>query len=138
MKEGYWFRSTLFQIELGEDEGVNPGIYGRQIAHWLKSHLESHGQPVIDVIPEDFGWCVRCQVKPFLLWIGCGNMAEVEPRRKVLDAGHVVWHCFPVAEAPLVSRIFKMVDMQPALTRLDNLLREILATEPAIQLIDAP
>lgn len=37
---GYWFKSTLFEIEPGEDGDINPGIYGRQLAVWLKDKLE--------------------------------------------------------------------------------------------------
>lgn len=29
---GYWFKSTLFDIEPGEDKETNPGMYGRQFA----------------------------------------------------------------------------------------------------------
>ncbi|MFC5743752.1 hypothetical protein [Dyella tabacisoli] len=137
MKKGYWFRSRLFRVEPGEDDGVNPGMYGRQLALWLKEQLESHGQPVVDVISEDFGWCVRCQVSPFLLWIGCGDVTEVEPSKAMPTSSDPVWHCFPAAEASLIARLFKKHDMQPALSRLDVLLREILMAEPAIQLIEA-
>jgi hypothetical protein len=135
MKEGYWFRSSTFQIEPGEDEEVNPGIYGRQLALWLKGQLESRGEPVVDVIPEDFGWCVRCQIRPFLLWIGCGSV--MEPSQAPPTAESVVWHCFPVAEAPLISRFFKKHNMEPELSRMDGLLREILGSEPTIQLVEA-
>ncbi|MDE3072308.1 MAG: hypothetical protein KGJ63_06190 [Pseudomonadota bacterium] len=138
MKEGYWFRSTLFRIESGEDGEVNSGIDGRHLAQWLKSQLESHGWPVIDVIPEDFGWCIRCQLKPFLLWIGCGKVTDVEPADSLQSGDNVVWHCFPVAEAPLVARLFKKFDVNSALIRLDELLLKILTAESAIQLVHEP
>jgi hypothetical protein len=38
--EGHWFRSTRFEIEPGEDKEINPGIYGKQLAEWLKARLE--------------------------------------------------------------------------------------------------
>jgi hypothetical protein len=37
--EGYWFKSSKFEIEPGEDEEINPGMYGRQLARWLKQRL---------------------------------------------------------------------------------------------------
>jgi hypothetical protein len=135
MKEGYWFRSSMFQIEPGEDEAINPGIYGRQLALWLKDQLESRGQSVVDVIPEDFGWCVRCQVSPFLLWIGCGSLTE--PSQAMPAAENVVWHCFVVGEVPFIFRFFKKHNMEPELFRMDGLLREILGAEPTIQLVEA-
>jgi hypothetical protein len=136
MKEGYWFRSSLFQIEPGEDVEVNPGIYGKQLAFWLKRKLETHGQPVLDVTPEDFGWCVRCQTRPFLLWVGCGNAAALEPAHSSTE--NITWHCFPVAETPLISHLFKRHDTESALSRLDGLLQQILETETEIALIARP
>jgi hypothetical protein len=26
MSDGYWFKSTLFEIEAGEDDEINPGM----------------------------------------------------------------------------------------------------------------
>ncbi len=30
--DGYWFTSSLFEIEPGEDDEINPRMYGRQFA----------------------------------------------------------------------------------------------------------
>lgn len=138
MMEGYWFRSSAFQIEPGEDENVNPGIYGRQLALWLKERLESRGQTVLDVFPEDFGWCVRCQFKPFLLWVGCGSINDKESFEVLPSPDQVTWHCFAVAELPLLGRLFRRYDMAPALTRLNQLLRDILESDPAVRLVKEP
>ena len=136
MKEGYWFRSTSFPIEPGEDKDTNPGIHGRQLALWLRTKLESAGQSVVDVIPEDFGWCVRCQVKPLQLWVGCGNVSDNEPSKATPNGEGLIWHCFPVAEAPLISRLFRKHDLEQELSRQDNLLRNILMSEPSITLVE--
>ena len=138
MMEGYWFRSGAFQIEPGEDDDVNPGIYGRQLALWLRTRLEERGQPVLDVFPEDFGWCVRCQAKPFLLWVGCGSVSDKESMDIVPTADQVTWHCFAVAEASLLGRIFRNDDLAPAFSRLSGLLRDILDSEPTIKLVEEP
>lgn len=50
---GYWFTSSLFQVEAGEDEDINPGRYGRQLAVWLKKQLEDRGYAVEPIINED-------------------------------------------------------------------------------------
>ena len=39
--EGYWFKSSKFEIEPGEDDEINPLIFGRQLARWLKKRLET-------------------------------------------------------------------------------------------------
>ncbi len=135
---GYWFKSPLFEIEPGEDEEVNPGRYGRQLAYWLKAQLERRGYTVADVFPEDWGWCVMCHFRPYMLWVGCGNMddSDARPDSPPLKES-VVWHCFPVAELPLLARLFKKIDTAPDLARLDSVLREILEGERGIALINA-
>ena len=69
--QGYWFRSTRFEIEPGEDEEINPGIYGKQLAEWLKARLEESGYKVEPIINEDWGRCLMCSREPFSLWVGC-------------------------------------------------------------------
>ena len=79
---GYWFTSSLFKIEPGEDEEINPGCYGRQLAVWLKKQLEERGYSVEPIINEDWGRCLMCSRDPFMLWVGCGNM-DAKPRGDV-------------------------------------------------------
>jgi hypothetical protein len=52
---GYWFKSNIFEIEPGEDEEINPRIYGRQLAIWLKDKLEKRGYKIEPIINEDWG-----------------------------------------------------------------------------------
>ena len=85
--EGYWFKSSKFEIEPREDEDINPRIYGRQSAVWLKRRLEERFE---DIINEDWGRSLMCQREPFMLWVGCGNVwdyfstppIDAHPRKK--------------------------------------------------------
>jgi hypothetical protein len=70
----------MFTITKGEDDETNPRRYGKSLAEWIRSRFLANGLPVEDVIPEDWGWCVIVQSKPFLLWIGCGNDLTRESR----------------------------------------------------------
>jgi hypothetical protein len=139
VRDGYHFRSSLFDIEAGEDAGTNPGCYGKQLAHWLKARLASAGYTAVEVIPEDWGWCVMCQRDPFLLWVGCGNVQEdfdqLLPEGAPPQAAEVVWHCFPEAEQPLLKRLFGRIDTGPALDKLDADLRAILSSESGIEIV---
>ena len=140
MREGYRFKSSLFEIEPGEDKETNPRCYGKRLALWLRAKLERAGYQ-IEVLPEDWGWCVICQRQPFLLWVGCGNArdydeVDLNARRPV--GTDIVWHCFPEAELPLLARLFKRVDVNPALDKLDADLRAVLSNEAAIELVPAP
>jgi len=134
--DGYWFTSDMFTVEPGEDEEINPGRYGRQLAAWLKAQLEQRGHNVEPVIAEDWGRCLVLSRDPFMLWVGCGNVdasADGAP-----PTGEIVWTCFAVAEVPLLKRLFGRPDTSAALSRLDSDLRDILGSEPAIRLVAAP
>ena len=133
--DGYWFTSKLFAVESGEDEEVNPGRYGRQLATWLKAQLEQRGYGVEPVINEDWGRCLMLSRDPFLLWVGCGNVDEAgeDP-----TDDKIIWHCFPAAEAPLLKRFFGKPETTAALSKLDAVLHDILSTTPAVTLVPEP
>jgi hypothetical protein len=138
---GYWFRSGLFAIEVGEDEETNPGRYGKNLAVWLKSRLEALGHPVEEVIPEDWGWCVMCRRDPFWLWVGCGCVSESE---KVAGGStpptpdRVTWHCFVEGELPFWKRLFGKVSTHGAVSKLEAELLEILQAEPRVTMVPEP
>lgn len=134
--DGYWFTSDMFTVEPGEDEEINPGRYGRQLAAWLKARLEQRGHSVEPVIAEDWGRCLVLSRDPFMLWVGCGSVDESADGAP--STGEIVWTCFAVAEVPLLKRLFGKPDTSAALSRLDADLRDILGSEPAIRLVAAP
>jgi hypothetical protein len=139
MSDGYWFRSSLFEIEPGEDEEINPGIYGRQLASWLRQKLEAGGYSV-EVINEDWGRCLMCQRSPFALWVGVGSVDDenrVDGMIPTKDA--VVWHCFAVTEGGLRMRMFgKKNEIEMSRAKLDSALASILRAEPGILLVPEP
>lgn len=141
MLEGYFFRSTLFEAEPGEDEQTNPRIYGRQLARWLKTRMVQCGYEVEEIIAEDWGWCVMCQRTPYSLWIGCANVGDYDtekPDDPPPGADEIVWHAFPVAEVPFFKRLFGRVDTKQGLDALDGALKSALLEELEVELIDAP
>lgn len=140
-REGYWFTSSKFEIEPGEDAEINPGIYGRQLAVWLKERLEQSGYVVEDVINEDWGRCLVCQREPFMLWVGCGNMSDhraANPRDACPPKQNVIWHCFGTAEVPFLKRMFGKMDTAPAVSRLNHVLGQILRAERQLTLVEQP
>jgi hypothetical protein len=135
MSKGYWFKSSLFEIEPDEDDDINPGIYGRQLAVWMKKQLEARGYAVDDVINEDWGRCLMCQRSPFSLWVGVGSVTETEAQAR----DNVVWHCFAVTEGGLRMRVFgKKNEIEATRTKLDASLESILRAEPAILIVPEP
>jgi hypothetical protein len=134
----FWFKSSLFEIEPGEDAEINPGIYGKQLAQWLAVRLRARGYEP-EIIAEDWGRCLMCSHDPFWLWIGCANLQDpdvTDPR--VPQKDEIIWHCFVECEVPFWKRIFKRVNTQESRDRLCDDLSSILASEPAIVLVPEP
>ncbi|MDR0234489.1 MAG: hypothetical protein LBI31_06805 [Zoogloeaceae bacterium] len=132
------FVSSQFGIEPDEDKDTNPGRYGRQLAAWLRSQLVSQGYAVEPVIPEDWGYCLMCSRKPFMLWVGCGNE---EDDRDIASDGiapekdGIVWCCFAQVEPAFWQLWFRKTEISAALEKLNQDLREILEREPCVQLL---
>jgi hypothetical protein len=130
MGNGLWFKSTLFEIEPGEDDEINPGIYGRQVSTWLRQQLDSRGYATEDIIHEDWGRCLMLQRSPFALWVGVSSEGEGDD---------LSWHCFAVTEGGLKMRLFgKKNEIEITREKLAASLREILESETAIRLVLAP
>jgi hypothetical protein len=134
--DGYWFTSHLFAVEPGEDDEVNPGIYGKQLATCLKGQLESRGYVVEPIIAEDWGRCLMLSRDPFLLWVGCGNVQR--HAAEGVASSELIWHCFPAVDVPFFKRLFGKSDTSAALARLDEALRSILGQHPAITMVPEP
>ena len=140
-QKGYWFKSSKFEVETGEDDDINPGIYGRQLAVWLKARLEDRGYAVEDIINEDWGRCLMCSREPFMLWVGCGSVTEFDTTRsdeKLTVGGDIVWHCFAIAEVIFWKRLFRKINTAPAVAKLHSDLGEILRAEREINLVEEP
>jgi hypothetical protein len=137
-REGYWFKSSLFEIEQGEDDEINPQIYGRQLARWLKQRLEEQGYAVEEIINEDWGRCLMCSRDPYSLWVGCASVTDLEAADDdaVPAKEDITWHCFAAAEVFFLKRLLKKIDTEPGLAKLDADLGKILRSEPAITLVD--
>jgi hypothetical protein len=136
---GYWFTSSKFEIETGEDEDINPRMYGRQLAIWLKVQLEKYGYEIEDIINEDWGRCLMCSRDPFMLWIGCGSAPDYEtamPGDPAPNKDEVMWHCFVIAEVFFWKRLFRKIDTTPAVAKLHTDLGSILQAEPTIFLVE--
>ena len=137
--EGYWFRSTRFEIAPGEDKEINPGIYGKQLAEWLKARLENRGYKVEPIINEDWGRCLMCSRDPFCLWVGCANVTDLSVSPDVIPPKEqITWHCFATAEVLFWKKLFRKIETGPAVAKLHADLGAILAAEPSVTLVAEP
>ena len=114
------FASEKFKPFPGEDEKTNPGVFGQALAGWVREKLIANGHTFTEEpIPEDWGWVVMIQRKPFRLWVGCGN--EVGNFQQ--------WGLFVEAESGLFQKLFKRVDPSPSVAALEQELEKIVRTE---------
>jgi len=115
-----WVATSFFEVEPGEDQETNPGIYGRAFARWLADRIRARGEPVEQVLAEDWGRCIVLARKPYLLWIGCSNRA-----------GHTdEWGASVAAEPGLLQSLFQTVNPAATVTRLHQMLDEIVREVP--------
>ena len=61
MKTHVTFRSDKFPPCDGEQEEINPGVWGRRLAEYLQKNLPHHGVKVTGIGPEDWGWMVELE-----------------------------------------------------------------------------
>lgn len=144
------FRSDLFSVDPNEDEETNPFCYGKQLAAWVAAKFQAAGYSPEPIIPEDWGWCVMLERRPFLLWIACGNdrsefYESVTPEQKpnfVPRADQLKWTCF-VGSDVLVwtpffwQRLFGKASTSEAVARVASQLEQFLKAERGITLTEA-
>ena len=117
------FTTSKFGVEPGEEERTNPGRYGKQLAEWIKEKLilkDHHIEQ--DIIPEDWGWLVMVQRKPFPLWVGCGNK----------DGSTEQWMVFVETEPNYLQKLLKKADPDSLLIQLQEEVEQIVNEDPAI------
>jgi hypothetical protein len=100
MRNQVEFQSTAFPASPGEDETVNPGVFGKRLAEFLAAELPKHGFVVASVAPEDWGWMVELDNAAFPLWIGCANQ----------DGAADAFQCFIEPSKPFVRKWFSKID----------------------------
>ena len=73
MKTQVEFRSNKFPPYDGEQQKINPGLWGKRLAEYLQHRLRAHGFKPGEIYSEDWGWAIPIKNDSFALWIGCGH-----------------------------------------------------------------
>jgi hypothetical protein len=123
MKTQVEFRSSKFPPYEGEEEQINPGVWGKRLAEYLVQKLSEKGISTQEINWEDWGWYIPVENKEFRLAICCGH--------RVGNADEFL--CFIDPGTPSVRKLFKKIDATPQLSRLTEALQQILASDPEIK-----
>jgi len=122
MKTHVEFRSDLFPPYPGEEDEINPGIWGKRLAEFIQEGLKARGFDVLDPFSEDWGWMVEIRNDAFPLWIGCANFG---------DEGDFI--CFIEPSKPFVRKfLFKKISTEADVARVHAALDSILSEETSI------
>src|SRR6478672_6877195 len=123
MKTQVEFRSLKFPPYEGEQEQINPGLWGKRLAEYLVQKLSERGIATEEIIAEDWGWYIPVRNEGFRLAVCCGHQSGEDDE----------FLCFTEPSTPVVKKLFKKIDAKVQLTRLTKALDEILKSDPDIK-----
>jgi hypothetical protein len=116
------FRSSNFSPYDGEEEQINPGLWGKRLAEYLARKLSEKGIQTEEIAAEDWGWYIPIQNQGFELAICCGHQTGDDDQ----------FLCFTEPSTPVVKKFFKKIDATTQLTRLTEAMGQILSSDPGI------
>lgn len=122
MKTFVEFRSKKFPPYDGEENELNPGLWGKRLAEYFIAKLPEQGIEPNDLIPEDWGWCVPIKSDGVRFALCCGHQYGDDDE----------FQCFTDPEQPITKQLFKKIDATAELKRLIAAMNEILSKDPDI------
>lgn len=123
MKTQVEFRSTKFPPYEGEEEEINPGVWGKRLAEYLAQQLAARGVATEPMAVEDWGCYLPVKNEGFRLALCCGHQ-DGDPDQFLV---------FTDPARPVVKKLLRKIDATPQLTRLVEALRQILESDPDIR-----
>ena len=117
------FRSSKFPPYEGEEEEINPGIWGKRLAEYFVDKLKGTGVEAEEIIGEDWGWYIPIKNEGFRLAICCGHQ----------DGDEDEFLCYTDPATPIVKKLFRKTDATEQLSRLVAVMTKILASDPEIR-----
>ena len=117
------FRSDKFPACEGEEKLVNPGLWGKRLAEFLRDGLRREGFETSGPFAEDWGWVVPVANERFRLWIGCGHYQEYPDG----------FLCFIEPHKPFVRRFLRRIDTRERIAALQQAMDKVLAEDGGIK-----
>ncbi len=117
------FRSDKFPPYDGEKEQINPGLWGKRLAEYVKEKLAVLGIATGEIIMEDWGCLLPVTNETFALSVTCGHQSgdDDESLR------------FIELNAPVIRKWFKKIDTTQEVGRLSAALEKIFRSDPDIR-----
>ena len=122
MKTQVEFRSPKFPPYEGEEEEINPGLWGKRLTEYLATELAEHGIETEEMAIEDWGCYLPIRNDGFRLALCCGHH----------NGDNDQFMVFTDPSTPKVKKLFRSIDATPQLTRLLDALRNVLNADPEI------
>jgi hypothetical protein len=123
MKTQVEFRSSKFPPYEGEEDEINPGLWGKRLTEYLASELAKKGIDTDEMIVEDWGCYLPVRNEGFDLALCCGHQYGDDDQFLV----------FTEPSTPKVKKLFRTIDAEPQLTRILDALRKILESDTDIR-----
>lgn len=117
------FRSQKFPAYAGEEDAINPGIWGKRLTEYLARELALYGIKSDTMVVEDWGYYLPLQIEGMRLALCCGHQDG--------DADQFV--VFTDPSQPIVKKFFRTLDATSQFTQVLDALRNILDADPEIR-----
>jgi hypothetical protein len=117
------FRSDNFPAYEGEEKEINPDLWGKRLAEFVREKLVAEGFETEEPLIEDWGVRINVVNDGFSLWIGCGHYQDYPD-------GYL---CFIEPHTPYVRRLFKKISTRERIASLQHALDKILVETDGIR-----
>jgi len=117
------FRSDMFPALEGEEELINPDLWGKRLADFLRAGLKREGIATEEPIAEDWGWVVPVVNTDFRLWVGCGRYQQYQDGFLLFIEPH----------KPFVTRLFRRIRTEDRIAEVQSAIDKMLSKEPGIR-----
>ncbi len=117
------FRSDRFPAYDGEEKQINPGLWGKRLAEFLRDNLRKERFETQEPIAEDWGWIVPVANDEFSLCICCGHYQEHPDG----------FLCFIEPHTPFVRKLLRKIDTQARVASLQRAMDKVLSEADGIR-----